>query len=574
MSFVDPRDGDLEDDASSTAHHSLFGHASSILLEISLPKLAIAATLLLVVPAAIIGVAPKAALWFVGTAWDQVSGAERWLTLLAILALAALLGWRWGQDLFRATERNFWTLNAALVLPLYMAVREMVALLAERVAPTGVFTRARRYAGLVSGLLLGLLAALVALGVGPLPTLIIEDASPSGLLRAAGDSLRNGIWAVAVYLTVSAPAWSIAEVLAGTPADLEAAPRGASAWRVAHLSDLHVVGDAHGFRLECGRAGPRGNDLLHRTLAALAREDATRRLDRIIVSGDITDAGRNAEYIAFEDGIAAYPGLRERMLVIPGNHDVNIVDRANPARLELPVAPGGALRRMRFLAAMARLQGTRVHLVDRRAGRIGPTLTTWLAEHGRGDALARFVDQGGWRAGRAARTAWDMTFPLIAPPPAPDGLGVVLLDSNAETHFSFTNALGMVGMAQLRAAEAAMGAYPSARWLVVLHHHVVEYPRPGTPLADRIGTALVNGHWVLRRLRRLAPRILVLHGHRHVDWAGQSRGLRILSASSPVMGTRPTAWIHHLAPTKDGGLLLLRPTRLDLAMAVPSRERR
>ncbi|MBQ8105791.1 MAG: FAD-dependent oxidoreductase, partial [Afipia sp.] len=33
-------------------------------------------------------------------------------------------------------------------------------------------------------------------------------------------------------------------------------------------------------------------------------------------------------------------------------------------------------------------------------------------------------------------------FPLALPPDREDGLGVILLNSNADTHFSFTNALG------------------------------------------------------------------------------------------------------------------------------------
>ncbi|MBR0683721.1 metallophosphoesterase [Roseomonas eburnea] len=565
MSFADPRDGDLEDDASSTTRHSLLGHATHILLEISLPKLVLAAFLLLVVPAALIGAAPKAALWFSATVWNQVSGAGRVLSVLAFAAIAGLVAWRWGGRLFRAVERNFWSLNAALVQPLYMGLREAVALLTERIAPTGGFARARRIAGLAAGLLLALAAAGIAWAVGPLPTVIVEDTSPAGLLHAAKDSLRNGIWAVAVYLMVGAPAWSIAEAVAGTPQDLGEAPSGEAAWRVAHLSDIHVVGDPHGFRLECGRDGPRGNDRLERAFTALEREDATRRIDWVLITGDITDAGRNAEYIAFEDAVAAHPSLRERMLIIPGNHDINIVDRANPARLELPVAPGGALRRLRMLAAMARLQGDRVHVVDRRARRIGMTLNAWLAEGGRGAALARFMDHGGMRAGLAARETWDEAFPLVVPPPVPDGLGVLLLDSNAETHFSFTNALGMVGMAQLRAAEAAIASHPAARWLVVLHHHLIEYPRPGAPLADRIGTALVNGHWVLQRLRRVAPRILVLHGHRHFDWMGRSGPLRILSAPSPVMGEGGYFWIHALAPAPGGALALLAPRHVALA---------
>ena len=86
------------------------------------------------------------------------------------------------------------------------------------------------------------------------------------------------------------------------------------------------------------------------------------------------DAARNAEFVAFEDAIARHPGLRDRILVIPGNHDVNIVDRANPSRLELPTAPGGSLRRLRFLSCMARLQGGRVRVVSHGTGRVGPTL--------------------------------------------------------------------------------------------------------------------------------------------------------------------------------------------------------
>ena len=38
---IDPRDGDVEDDASSTKRHSLLSLAGNLLAEISLPKLAI-----------------------------------------------------------------------------------------------------------------------------------------------------------------------------------------------------------------------------------------------------------------------------------------------------------------------------------------------------------------------------------------------------------------------------------------------------------------------------------------------------------------------------------------------------
>ena len=269
--------------------------------------------------------------------------------------------------------------------------------------------------------------------------------------------------------------------------------------------------------------------------------------------------------------LSAHPGLRERLLILPGNHDVNIVDRANLERLELPGSPGGALRRIRFLAACAALQGGRVHVVDRRARRLGPTLAAFLAEGGRATALARFADEG--RVPRGApdpRAVWEAAFPMVVPPAAPDGMGALLLDSNAQTHFSFTNALGILPALQLRAAEAVVARHPAARWLVCLHHHLVEYPLPGAPLAARVGTALVNGHWAVARLRRLAPRITVLHGHRHFDWAGECGGLRILSAPSPVMGVPGDpadrhVWLHAFAPGADGSLEILAPERVDLA---------
>ena len=137
-----------------------------------------------------------------------------------------------------------------------------------------------------------------------------------------------------------------------------------------------------------------------------------------------------------------------------------------------------------------------------------------------------------------------------------DGLGVIVLNSNAETHFSFTNALGMVSFAQAKAIDIAAEQYPRACWIVALHHHVVEYPEPAKALSERIGTALINGSWFVRRLQRLADHAVVMHGHRHIDWIGECGGLLIVSAPSPVMeGTddRDTYfYVHTLAVGTDG----------------------
>jgi hypothetical protein len=157
---------------------------------------------------------------------------------------------------------------------------------------------------------------------------------------------------------------------------------------------------------------------------------------------------------------------------------------------------------------------------------------------------------------------------MVLPPARPDGLGVILLNSNAETHFSFTNALGLVSAEQMTGIMTLARHYPQARWVVALHHHLVEYPKPAKAFSERIGTALINGSWAVRQLKRIGPRMVAMHGHRHIDWIGACGTVRIISAPSPVMGgtdDMPTRFhIHRLAARPGGGLALLAPETVDI----------
>jgi hypothetical protein len=155
---------------------------------------------------------------------------------------------------------------------------------------------------------------------------------------------------------------------------------------------------------------------------------------------------------------------------------------------------------------------------------------------------------------------------MVVPPDKPDGLGIVLFDSNADTHFSFTNALGMISAEQIEAFNIAQEQYPEACWLIGLHHHLMEYPWAVKALSERIGTALINGNWVLRQLKPLAGYAIFMHGHRHIDWMGECAGFPIISAPSPVMNMTDDVdtafYIHTLAIAGDGGLRLLEPQRI------------
>ncbi len=326
------------------------------------------------------------------------------------------------------------------------------------------------------------------------------------------------------------------------------------------------VGERYGFRIESGRSGPRGNGRLRQALARLDEIHAKQPLDAILVTGDLTDAGRSAEWAEFFDALVPHPQLAGRVIGLPGNHDVNVVDRANPARLDLPGSPKKRLRQVRTISALAAIQGAKVRVFDPISGQLGTTLAQCLDPHLA--EIAAFADEGSFRSSRHLGDVWARVFPMILPPATEDGLGVIVLNSNAETHFSFTNALGMVSFAQAKAIDSAANQYPRACWIVALHHHLVEYPMPAKVLSERIGTALINGSWFVRRLQRLAGHAVVMHGHRHIDWIGACGGLLIVSAPSPVMqatdGCDTYFYIHTLAVGKDGKLRLLEPDRIDL----------
>jgi hypothetical protein len=481
--LVDPGDGDFGTDAGSPRHRSMLQLTGSLLVEISLAKLLTAWLLLVILPALVLGLVPMVVSAWVAAVTGSLHRPLAGVGPALVLAAGLLLAWLGGRPLLRLAEGSFWSLASVVVEPGYIAVREALRHLAEGLFPRrsrGVrLARLRSAAGLVGGLLLSA-AALGALALAwPGSRWVgtpLDLASPHLL---AAPALANSVVVIAGYLAVAAVVSGVADALTPPPRTLRglvpSAP-GAPVWRVAHLSDVHVVGERFGYRIESGRAGPRGNARVSEALARLDALAAETPLDLVLMTGDLTDAGTAPEWAELLDALAARPALAARVLMLPGNHDLNIVDRANPARFDLPSSPGRRLRKLRTLSAMVTLQGGRVRLVDRDADRLGPTLAEAVAPHR--EALTRFAGDGAADGAAALVELWARAFPLVAPPATADGLGVVLLISNADAHFSFTNALGLISAEQLRGIGVATAAWPRARWIVALHHHLVEYPRP------------------------------------------------------------------------------------------------
>lgn len=568
---VDPRRGDIEDDASSTKRRSLLSLVGSLLGEISLPRLAMAWILLLVVPGLILGFAPIVASVWIGMILRKMMSPFSGIWPILLLAVIVALGWFGGRGFFQLAESSFWSLHSLAVQPGYAACREGLRHLTERLlssrATAAQLARLRVATTVAAGLVVCGLAALALMIAWPSSRWAADISDFASPHRLAIMALANCVVLIAAYLGAAALVWTIADATMAQPRDLDEfhmRPGRGRTWRIAHLSDIHVVGERYGFRIESGRSGPRGNERLRQALQQLEVIDGKDPLDAILITGDVTDAGRSAEWAEFLDALASHPRLAERVLVLPGNHDLNIVDRANPARLHLPTSPNRRLRRIRVLSAIGALQGQRVRVVDRARGRLGGSLAEAL-EPNLGE-MAAFADTGRPRASRALTELWTKVFPMVLPPDQEDGLGFILLNSNADTHFSFTNALGIITVEQARGIETAATQFPRACWVIALHHHPVEYPRAVKTLAERIGTALINGKWFIRRLQPLAGRAVLMHGHRHIDWIGECAGLLIVSAPSPVMEATDNLdsyfYIHTLAVGADRHLRLLHPQRI------------
>lgn len=561
--LIDPRAGDVEDDASSTKRRSLLAIAGSLLSEISLPRLALAWFLLILLPVGLLGLAPPVISAWAATLSQSARALLTGVTAPLVVAFLLAMAWMFGRRLFRIVEQSFWSLNSIAIQPFYAAWREGLRHLADILSPGDTSSATRGRLRAAAAACAGLIMAAISVAVIAFAWPHTRWAGQPGDLLAPFSmimpALANSLTILSASLGAGALVWGFADAFMPQPCDLpafDAPPETGRRWRVAHLSDLHMVGERYGFRIESGRSGPRGNGAVVQTLDQLALAHAREPLDLVLITGDVTDAGRSAEWGEFLSLLPQYPALAERMLILPGNHDLNVVDRANPARLDLPTSPVKRLRQMRTLSVMAGVQGDRVLS--------GPnTLNAMLSRSVQ--TIRDFSDAGGMRRSIELAAVWDDVFPMAAPPEADDGLGVILLNSNAETHFSFTNALGAIPVFQARKVIALLKARPNARWIIGLHHHMVEYPAPASAFSERIGTALINGSWFVRQLLPFADRIVVMHGHRHIDWIGACGGLRIISAPSPVMEQPTCCYIHTLAQGPGERLALLTPERIDIA---------
>ncbi len=303
---------------------------------------------------------------------------------------------------------------------------------------------------------------------------------------------------------------------------------GTTGLAVVHWSDLHVTPFADSLRTD--RASTGGNQALRALVeAAVADADA---IDAIIVTGDATDAGRSAEWAEF---FALTAPVLAKLVLVPGNHDLNIVD---PLRWEIVGDHDGcgrALREARLLAALDRVQGDRA-MVLAKDGSSMITLRAYLAPHA--TVLALFYDHPTPPQAAVVRACFRHAFPMAVA--LPGGFYVHVFDSNDRAGNVATNAFGRIEDGALERFVVLSRLLGDAGQFIALHHHL-GYP----PSIHERGwlERRAARFLVLQNARELAIRIrglghtVVLHGHRHIGYEGQLDGdIDIMSARSSTLG--------------------------------------
>src|SRR5262245_17341890 len=267
MRIWDLRRGDAGDDRMSLPDRGLRSVVLSAVLEFNYLQAAIGFLLLIIGPSLLVGIAPSVVVTF-GRLKFHAAMSVGYSPIVALVLLAVLLGaalWI-GRPFLAMALDNFWHLHYTLVFPLFVALRGLLHALVEwlrgRSLPPDQFERRRRVSTVLAALLLGggglTLAMLVEVSIG----LQLVDVKHVRVWALAQAALGNAAVVLGLSTAVESLYWIWRELaLRGPVRDWVPSPlhADASSVRVAHLSDLHVVGERYGYRMEAGTHGPRGN---------------------------------------------------------------------------------------------------------------------------------------------------------------------------------------------------------------------------------------------------------------------------------------------------------------------------
>lgn len=288
---------------------------------------------------------------------------------------------------------------------------------------------------------------------------------------------------------------------------------------ILHLSDLHFVDGDTVSRVETHGHPPFGNGAVLERLDRL--QDLLLRADVVVLSGDTTDSGTEVQWQHFLNAIGRFPGLCEKILLVPGNHDLN------------HVSPG------------LRVVQTDNSNFDGRQQRTKNFLKVW-AQLGRNLRSGAGVSVAGCDI--------DGYFPEVQEVmlDAAGSLAFISINTVAPSINTLGNAVGRFITGPVLSAVQKYQHQGSAV-VIVGHHHPLPHfdsPAPNRSALERLSAiaqgpfmeAIDGRHFLSHLSESLVAPALYLHGHKHIfrRHVDQDCGLYIAGAPSLLFGDEST----------------------------------
>lgn len=294
---------------------------------------------------------------------------------------------------------------------------------------------------------------------------------------------------------------------------------------ILHASDLHITDSGTTGLIEGG--GKISDETIHSVLSAIERDAID--LPTVLLTGDITDNGSASAWERFID--LCPKELGDKIIIIPGNHDLNLQQGGFPSRSERLDAFGRRMRQIRALCVMTELMGERAFLIDRQTNQL-IKLVDYFERH-RISIEAHISGRIGlWKP---MSEIWNGVFPFVANI-GDTRVGVVVFDSVKPASVNVTNAIGATPSIAIDLCATLMASTSDKFdcFVTALHHHIAVPSRK--PWLSRLkGAFLVfeNAAELVEMLAKRGEPTVVFHGHRHVAYVGTVRDSDVAIVASP-----------------------------------------
>jgi hypothetical protein len=332
------------------------------------------------------------------------------------------------------------------------------------------------------------------------------------------------------------------------------------------------------------RMHPTGNAVVPRLFARAQLE----RAPLVLITGDVTDRGSAIAWHRFHD-LLEERQLADRAVLVPGNHDLALVDVLDDRRRLLRTDRFGIValaNLLKFAEAFAQTLGGREGFVLGDDHKPRPYAEAWPAverevrpfiarlpelhvpqlrlAHLRADLAERAAYREPIEAAREKLLAlFPVAVPVVGWRDGRDAVLFVLNSCASTSRHPATNALGHVGRAQYRRLFALASFFAAPLKLVALHHHVVRrFEERGRDFVTRVMakfTVLGDARPLVRFCKEQHVRA-VLNGHRHLSYQLRlPNGTVLCAAPSSTLGDeladdpRPQFERYDLAATLGAG---------------------